>query len=526
MNSLRCDEAAWLLHERINRTAVPYPDDTTVNELFEIVAARQPDAPAVIDGDETCSYHALNAFADALAARLEDAGARPGDVVALTLPHGLAQIVALLAILKAGAAYLPLDAAWPAHRQAQLLAQTGCRYVMCAEMPPRGSAFETCEILIVSLDLLRVCSADLDTTRIGSRARATADSIAYFNFTSGSTGKPKGVPIVHRSIARLVFGAYYARLDRTSRVLQMAPITFDAATFEIWGPLLNGGVCVIYDESFVRASRLRGLIERHHINLMFLTTALFNALVDEAPATLANVATILTGGEAHSMRHMSEALRYYGPGRIVSVYGPTESTTFATWYPVREIRSDETMLPIGFPIQNTRIYVVDEGALCKSGQTGEICIAGPGLTPGYLGLSEFNRERFVEYELGERRERLYHSGDTGYLREDGVLVFQGRKDEQVKINGFRIELGEIAFHLDCHAGIRRSCVTVHDDGIEKRLVAFVVAKDANCHAECIRAELAEVLPAYMVPAQIHLCDDLPISPNGKIDRQHLKKRLE
>jgi amino acid adenylation domain-containing protein len=517
MKSLRYDEAALSLHDRINQTFVSYPDDASMGELFERVVARWPDEPAVIAADRTSSYRELNDYANALAWRLIAEDVRPGDVVALSLPRGLELIVALVAILKAGATYLPLDAAWPAQRLVHLIGQTACRHVLCGSAGLANEAFDACRVLPVSLDVPRDGNP---------HERATAKSIAYINFTSGSTGQPKGVPIEHRSIARLVFGARYARLDRASRVLQMAPVTFDAATFEVWGPLLNGGVCVVYDDGFVRASRLRELIERHRINLVFLTTALFNALVDEAPATLASVSTVLTGGEAHSLRHMSEALRLYGPDRIVSVYGPTECTTFTTWYPVCEIRDDETMLPIGSPIQNTRLYLVDQDSLCRAGETGEICVAGPGLTPGYLGMPDINRERFVAYDIAGHSERLYRTGDMGYLRDDGVLVFKGRKDDQVKINGFRIEFGEIDFHLQRRPEVRRSYVTVHDNGIEKKLVAFVVPEHEDCRPEQIRAGLSEVLPAYMVPAQIHLCDDLPMSANGKIDRQHLKQTLE
>ncbi|MBI0328432.1 amino acid adenylation domain-containing protein [Burkholderia plantarii] len=521
MKPLRCDEAALSLHERINQTSVAYPDDVGIAALFEAAAARWPDEPAVVWAARSCTYRELDRGANVLAWRLIEQGVRPGDVVALSLPRGVDLIVALVAILKAGATYLPLDAAWPAQRIAHLLGQTGCRHVLCAAAGLTNPALESCRALPVSLDALREAGR-----REAPTGLAAAESIAYINFTSGSTGQPKGVPIAHRSIARLVFGARYARLDRDSRVLQMAPVTFDAATFEIWGPLLNGGVCVVYEDGFVRASRLRELIERQRVNLLFLTTALFNALVDEAPATLASVATVLTGGEAHSLRHMREALRRYGTARIVSVYGPTECTTFTTWYPVREIRADETMLPIGLPIQNTRLYLIEDDALCGAGEPGEICVAGPGLTPGYLGMPELTRERFVEYQIGGRRERLYRTGDIGYLREDGVLVFKGRRDDQVKINGFRIEFGEIAFHLQSRPEVRRSYVTMHDNGIEKRLVAFVVPEHDGCRPEQIRAALAEVLPAYMVPAQIHLCDDLPMSANGKIDHRHLKQTLE
>jgi non-ribosomal peptide synthetase component F len=299
-------------------------------------------------------------------------------------------------------------------------------------------------------------------------------------------------------------------------------VTFDAATFEIWGALLHGGTCVLYPSGFVRLSQLRSVLETRAISVFFLTTALFNTVVDEVPEALQNVGTILTGGEAHSLKHITKALRLYGPERLVSVYGPTECTTFATYYPIRQVRQGETALPIGRPIQNTRLYLINDGALCAPGESGEICLAGPGLSPGYLGMSEVARERFIECDIAGVQERLYRTGDRGYFLPDGNVVFQGRQDDQVKINGFRIELGEIAYHLGHHPEIRQSYVTVSENAAgEKALLAFIVPGGERCTPAAVRDYLKERLPGYMIPANVYLCEALPLSATGKVDRRSL-----
>jgi amino acid adenylation domain-containing protein len=518
MQKLVASAESLALHRQLNQTQTAYPDTQSVAELFEAAAARWPRAPAVVLGEESLSYGELNERANVLAWRLIEADVQPGNVVSVGLTRGFELIVSLLAILKAGAAYLPIDLSWPSQRLAELFHQAQSRWLLCGRSHSQEQHSLRC--IPVVLEELRTGSMS------NPNGMASAQSIAYINFTSGSTGKPKGVPIQHRAIARLVFGARYARLSSESRLLLLAPVTFDAATFEIWGALLLGGTCVLYPESFVKASRLQRVLEAQRITVLFLTTALFNALIDEAPQTLASVATILTGGEAHSLRHMRKALQIYGTDRVVSVYGPTESTTFATYYPVRSIAADETALPIGFPIQNTRVYVIHEDALCKAGETGEIYLAGPGLSPGYLRLPELNAERFLEREIDDRAERLYRTGDLGYLRADGAVVFQGRTDDQVKINGFRIELGEVAYHLNKHPEVQQSYVTVNDQTGEKYLLAFVVPRSPDCRAETLRQDLAAFLPSYLVPARIHMCERLPLSPTGKVDRRYLLSTLQ
>lgn len=520
MQTLEASAEALALHQRINHTKAPYPKASSVAELFATVAARQTQAPALIHDQWQATYGQLNAAANRLAWQLLEAGVQPGQVVALNLPRSPQLIIALLAILKASAAYLPLDPSWPLQRIEELCHQTDCRWLLTGPEVQENARPARCQLLVPKESL----ASQVDPGN--PPLRADGESIAYINFTSGSTGTPKGVPICHRGITRLVFNARYAKLDGNSRLLHMAPVTFDAATFEIWGALLMGGTCVLYPESFIRASRLQRLLQEQRINVMFLTTALFNTLIDEAPQALAGVATILTGGEAHSLRHMAKALDLYGPQRIVSVYGPTESTTFATYYPVHELHPEDTALPIGFALQNTRVYLLKHNRLCTAGETGELCLAGPGLSPGYLGTPTQRQEVFFQCLIGGHQELLYRTGDRCYLREDGALVFQGRLDDQVKINGHRIELAEVAYHFNRLPQVRQCFVTVAQSHLgENYLVAFVIPDNGHCEPQNLRQALSNQLPSYMVPARIQLCPSLPLSPTGKIDRRQLLSNL-
>ncbi|MGW4891519.1 amino acid adenylation domain-containing protein [Kitasatospora sp. NPDC004240] len=525
--ALAASPRALAAHRVLNATTVPYPERASIGELFERAAGRHPGRIAVVHRERRITYRELNGAANALAARLLAEGVRPGDTVAVAVARSPELITALLAVVKCGAAYLPVDPAWPDGRLNDLLERTGATVALSDRPAELGARLAPCRVLPPEgEDGPGADAPGRDGPAGNPGIPVPPDAIAYVNFTSGSTGRPKGVPIEHRSVARLVFGARYARLDADAVLLQLAPAHFDAATFEVWGALLHGGTCVLHPSAFVRLSELRRVLREHRVSVLFLTTALFNTVIDEAPETLAGVTTVLTGGEAHSLRHIAAALRRLGPDRLVSVYGPTEATTFATYHPVRELRPEETALPIGRPIQNTRAYLVEGGRLCEPGETGEVLLAGPGLSPGYLGLPRATAERFLTRLVDGVPERLYRTGDRAYLDEGGRLVFQGRLDDQVKINGHRIELGEVAHHLDRHPAVRQGYVTATDGAAgERRLVAFVVPLDGSCSPEGVREFLAARLPGYLVPAEIRLCTAFPLSATGKVDRRTLLSSL-
>ena len=511
-------DAALAVHRLVNATAAEYPDDVAVPTLFERCVDDRPTAVAVTQDSRSLTYLELDDLANGLAHRLLADGVQPDTVVGVCLARSPELIVALLAVLKCGAAYLPFDVAWPDERLRQLFADAGCTHAVTDRPAVVADRFSE----------LRVVSGEQDASTASNVRPATAispDAIAYVNFTSGSTGQPKGVPIRHRSIARLVFAAVFAPLDANSRSLFLAPITFDAATVEIWGALLRGGTCVLYPDRRIQLSELGDTLRAERVTVLWLATALFNTIVDEDPTTIATVGTILTGGEAHSVDHMTRALAIYGPGRIVNGYGPTESTTFAAYFPVDEPPLADRNLPIGRPIQNTRIYLVAGNTLCAPGETGEIVIAGDGLATGYLGMPALTAERFVDWEIDGVHERVYRTGDYGFFTADGDIVFEGRRDDQFKVNGYRIELGEIAHHLDRHPAVRQSYATVTTHG-DKAVVAFAVTDGSVATGKVLRRYLEDHLPAFMVPRRVHLCERFPLTPSCKVDRRQLLERFE
>ncbi|MFI0810679.1 amino acid adenylation domain-containing protein [Streptomyces echinatus] len=514
MDKIAVSDEALSIHQKINRTDAAYPAES-LKELFEAAAERRPEAVAVVHRDRRLTYRELNGLANSLSVRLRAAGVNPGDVVGLCVKRSPEMIVAMLAVIKSGATYLPYDRTWPDERLNGIFGQAGCTALLTdapAEMTDRFA-----HLRVIPVDL-----PALDADERNPPLRVPQDAIAYIVFTSGSTGSPKGVPIRHEGVVRLVFNSRFVDLDEDSVIPQLASIFFDAAVFEIWGALLHGGTSVLYPSDHVRLSELKRVVQQNGATAVFVTTALFNVIVDEAPGTLESVRTILTGGEAHSLRHIERAREYYGNEKVVSVYGPTECSVFATYYPVRDTVLGESALPIGLPIQNTSLYVVRDGELCAPGEAGEVCLAGPGLSPGYLGMDELTKKKYVEYDIDGEKVRLYHTGDRAYCREDGNVVFQGRLDDQVKVNGFRIELGEIAHFMNEVPHVKQAYVTTSEkESGEKVVVAFVVPAGEACTPQACHDHLVTKVPSYMLPGEIHLCDSLPLTGSGKVDRRAL-----
>ncbi|MFD9460106.1 amino acid adenylation domain-containing protein [Streptomyces sp. NPDC060027] len=514
MDEIALSEAALSVHQKINGTDTAYPAES-LKELFERAAGRRPEAVAVVHKERKLTYRELNGLANSLGGRLREAGVRPGHVVGLCVKRSPEMIVAMLAIIKCGATYLPFDRTWPDGRLSGIFGRADCTALLTDAADAMAVRFEHLPVVPVDLAAL---TADEENPSL----RVDPDSIAYIVFTSGSTGSPKGVPIRHRGVVRLVFNARFVDLDEDAVVPQLASISFDAAVFEIWGALLHGGTSVLYPSDFVRLSELKRVVRENGVTALFVTTALFNVIVDEAPGTLDSVRTILTGGEAHSLRHIESARNHYGNDKVVSVYGPTECSVFATYYPVRDSVRGESALPIGLPIQNTSLYVIRDGSLCAPGEVGEVCLAGPGLSPGYLGMQELTEKKYVEYGIDGEKVRLYHTGDRAFCREDGNVVFQGRLDDQVKVNGFRIELGEIAHFMNEVPHVKQSYVTTSEkESGEKVVVAFVVPASEACTPRACHDHLVTRIPGYMMPGEIHVCHSLPLTGSGKVDRRAL-----
>jgi amino acid adenylation domain-containing protein len=349
-------------------------------------------------------------------------------------------------------------------------------------------------------------------------------SLAYIAYTSGSTGRPKGVAIEHRGVLRLVRGTDYVTIGPDDAFLHFAPLAFDASTFEIWAPLLNGARLAVPRAGLLGMEELSETIDRFGVTKMFLTTSLFQRFVDTPGARPTSLRHLLTGGEVASTAHMARFLQSLPRCRLSAVYGPTENTTFSTWCDISSQEAIGTSVPIGAPIANSSAYVLDaELQPVPPGASGELCVGGDGVARGYVNLPELTAERFVPDPFSaDRSAKLYRTGDRARRRLDGMLEFLGRNDDQVKVRGYRIELGEIECALRRHPTVRDAAVVVAVRNGEKEIVAFVVAAPgARADHRDLRAHLTLTLPPYMLPHQILMLGELPLSPSGKVDRAAL-----
>jgi amino acid adenylation domain-containing protein len=498
-----------------NATRTAYPRDATIHALFEAQAARTPDAVAVTFGGEALTYAELNRRANQLAHLLRGKGVTHETPVGLHARRSLEMIVAIVGILKAGGAYVPLDPELPESRLTWIAEDAELRLVLTAGVAHR--AFGHAEVIDLVAESARIAGeSESNPAPIGS-----AESLAYVMYTSGSTGTPKGVCVVHRGVVRLVKETNFAPFGASEVMVQLAPIAFDASTLEIWGALLNGGRLVVPLPETPSLSEVGEILRAGGVTMLWLTAGLFNAMVEAQPEALRSVKRLLAGGEALSVPHVQKALAELPGVQIINGYGPTENTTFTTTHAITSADVNVAgSIPIGRPIANTTVYILD--ALRQPvpiGVPGELYAGGDGLARGYLRRPELTAERFVETSFG----RLYKTGDRARWLVDGTIAFLGRLDFQVKLRGFRIELGEIESVLAQHPAVAESVVLLREDVPgDKRLVGYVVGKDGARPAPAdLRAFLAERLPAYMVPAAFVALDALPLTPNGKVDRRAL-----
>ncbi|MEL5306740.1 amino acid adenylation domain-containing protein [Serratia nevei] len=503
-----------------NRTAEVYPAQSSAHVLFEQWAQRTPDAVAVVNDRDSLSYAQLNAHANQLAHQLIAQGVRPGDRVATSLERSVSLVIAQLAILKAGAAYVPLDPHLPVARQAWIIGDSGASLILCDRDIDREIAGE---IACLRVDRLRQ-----NPTHDPAVPRA-GGAPAYIMYTSGSTGTPKGVMVTHQGILRLAINNRFASFERGDRFAFAANPAFDASTLEMWGALLNGAsLAIITPEVLTEAEALAAALVRQGINVLFLTTSLFNQYAHSIAATLAQLKYLLSGGEAADPHAFARMLKEAGPVRLINAYGPTECTVFATTATIERVDPWQR-LPIGRPIGNTRIYLLDEhGQPVPLGATGEIYIAGPGVALGYLNRAELTAERFLADPFNPG-ERMYRTGDLARYLADGNIDYLGRNDRQVKIRGFRIECGEIEARVAGHPAVREAVVDVLGEVDNKRLVAWVVPEadaDRQTLAVTLRQYLAGMLPEFMLPAAWVALDTLPLTPNGKLDRRALPEPQE
>ncbi|MEH2073177.1 MAG: amino acid adenylation domain-containing protein [Nostoc sp.] len=505
-----------------NNTTIDYPKHLCIHELFEVQVEETPESIAVAFKEQQLTYQELNYRANKIANYLQGLGVKPEVLVGICVERSLETIVGLLGILKAGGAYVPLDPTYPKERLSFIISDSQVQVVLTQEKFVEGLTASGAKL--VCLDTNRELIHQHSQENVNSNV--TPDNLAYIIYTSGSTGTPKGVAVPHQAVNRLVCNTNYVQFVPSNRVAQASNTSFDAATFEIWGSLLHGARLVIIPQDVVLSPQsFAAYIREQGISVLFLTTALFNQLANFVPQAFKNLQYLLFGGEAVDPKSVQAVLRNGAPQRLLHVYGPTESTTFACCYLVQDIPEGATNVPIGRPISNTQIYILDSKLQPVPVSTpGELYIGGDGLARGYLNRPELTEEKFIPNPFGEvRGRRLYKTGDLARFLPDGNIEFLGRIDNQVKIRGFRIELGEIEALLSQHSDVQQAVVIAREDiPGDKRLIAYIVPNQKlNLSVITLKGFLQEKLPSYMVPAAFVILDSLPLTPNGKVDRQNL-----
>ncbi|HEX9939684.1 MAG TPA: amino acid adenylation domain-containing protein, partial [Longimicrobium sp.] len=498
-----------------NRTERPFPRDASIHALFEAQAGRTPHAVALAWGAEELTYRELDARANRLAHHLAGLGVGPESRVGVRVERSVENVVATLAVLKAGGCCVPVDTSYPAERMALMLADSAVRVLLSdGELAAPG-------LHVVRLDqVAEVLAAGPDHA---PQTHASAGNLAYVFYTSGSTGRPKGVMMGHREVVQYACGLPGTMpIGPGDRVAQASNASFDAAVFEIWGALLHGATLVGIDRDVLLSAPLLGRALREEgITHLYQTAALFSQHVRERVDVYAGLRQLVFGAEAVGTESVRRMLREGKPARVLHEYGPTEATVWCTLEEVHEVAEDAPTVLIGKPIPNARAYVVDPaGEPLPVGVPGELCIGGAGVVRGYLGRPAQTAERFVPDPFAtEPGARMYRTGDRARWKAEGKLEFMGRVDDQVKIRGFRIEPGEVEAAIAAYPGVREARVMMREDQPgDKRLVAYVVA---SVEIDGLRAHLRGSLPEYMVPQAIVALDRLPLNANGKVDRKAL-----
>nr|BDT35424.1 non-ribosomal peptide synthetase [Myxococcus sp. MH1] len=502
-----------------NHTSTDFPRQHCIHELFSAQAYASPDAIAVRFGDESLTYAQLEAQANQLAWHLQGLGVVPDTLVGLYLERSPSLIVAMLACLKAGGAYLPLDTSYPAERLSLMLRDARAPILLTSRA--LAGAIQAPEgVRVLGLEELAPTLVKLPTR--APSTLTTPSNLAYAIYTSGSTGQPKGIVVPHLGVVRLVRDSDYIQLSSQDRVAQVSNASFDAATFEIWGALLNGALLVgVPRDVSLSPPLFVQHLRNEKVSTLFLTTALFNQLAHHAPDAFSSLSTVLFGGELVDPDVVRAVLLHGPPSRLLHVYGPTENTTFSTWHLISQAPAPGHTVPIGRPLANSTAFVLD-GALqpVPVGVPGELYVGGDGLARGYLHQPGLTAERFVAHPF-KPQARLYKTGDLVRLLHDGSIEFLGRSDFQVKIRGFRIELGEIEAALLRHPSLNDCVVLAREDSPgNRRLVAYFSSSSPPSSAE-LRDFLKRSLPEYMLPSVFVSLPSLPLSPNGKVDRKAL-----
>ncbi len=506
----------------------------SICSVFADIAARFAGAPALVCEGAQISYTDLDRLSTRIASQLRRAGLRRGQVVGLLARRSIEATAAILGILKGGGAYLPLDISYPSELLRHICNDSRLTLTL-VEQGLLGNAeisnFWSGETRYIGLSEGLV-GQQTGSGAAGGEAKPKealggdpeigADDLAYVMYTSGSTGRPKGVLIPHRGVVRLVSNCSFVNLGPDEVILHLAPLSFDASTFELWGALLNGGKLVIVSAAHPSLDDIAEAIRVNGVTTLWLTAGLFHLIVENRMDGFQPLRQLIVGGDVLSPPHVAKALNALPRCRIVNGYGPTENTTFTCCYTIPRTPPPSGAIPIGSAIQGTTVYVLDaDRRPVPVGEEGELYAGGAGVALGYLNEPELTAEKFVEDPFASQSgARLYRTGDRVRQRSDGVVEFLGRVDRQIKLNGKRVELDAIEAHLRSEATVRDAAVIVRTNSAGRRsMVAFVTPGDLDPHV--LRRSLRAQLPDFMIPASITVLESLPLSPNGKVDRARL-----
>ncbi|MCX5144117.1 MULTISPECIES: AMP-binding protein [unclassified Streptomyces] len=499
------------------------PPLRTVHAAVAAYAEQAPHDLALVQGEERVDYRTLTTAARVVAGRLAAWGVRPGDIVPLLVPRGAHLIALQLGVLMSGAAYATLDPRWPAGRIASILAQLDDPVVvgLSGGEPPGVTR---------TLDAVPLSGiTDGAGPALFEPVRTALDDPAMVFFTSGSTGVPKGVLIPHRAVTRMFGPGGLDGFGPGHITAQVAPGAWDMYAFELWGQLTTGGACVVVDENHLMPSRLRTLVAGQGVDTVWLTTSLFNLIVDEDLGAFEGLGTLYVGGEKQSPRHVALFLERFPGLPLWNGFGPAENCMLTTVHRMGPADSAAPAgIPVGVPVPHTTVLLLrEDGSPAPRGERGEIVAAGPGVALGYLNNETQTRERFPVLEIAGEKRRVLRTGDIGMVDDDGILHYYGRRDRQIKLSGNRIELGDVEAAASAIPEIRTCAAVARTDPggtVAHILLVYTLVDGAGPAPRDIRKELTTRLPAYAVPGRFEQVDELPLRDNGKVDLQALERR--
>lgn len=485
---------------------IPYEN---VIDLFDVIAEKYQEKIAIETEENRITYQKLKNLSNVMAKRLLDSGVKKGDFIGVVMKRRLETISVILSILRCGAVYVPLEEEHAPYKMNYLLKDEKVKYIIVEQsFSMENSKVKRYEDIFHDLEGVMGCCVN----------EGKGENIpAYVNFTSGSTGEPKEVLLPHRGILRLVYQPCYVNISDKDVFMHAAPISFDASTFEIWGALLNGAKLIIVPSHLlVESKKLREVKEKFNISIMFLTTCIFNRLVTEEIDLFQSMNAVITGGDMVSKTHFIQFRNRHAEVSLIHAYGPTENTTFSCCYKVNEINENWSTIPIGGPINNSLVYILDgERKAVPVGTMGEIYVGGDGLAYGYANDEKKTKESFIPNPYRENN-RIYKTGDFARWLPDGVIEFVGRIDNQVKIRGFRVELAEVKSKIQQIEGVVDCAVTTkRNESGEKYIVTYYTAEDSITNQKIIE-ELKVTTPDYMIPTVLYKVSKILLTDNGKI----------